>query len=408
MAFNVESVRRQFPFFRQEHPPVYLDTAASAQKPTVVLEVMRKFSETDYANVHRGMHGLADAATKAYEDARATVRNFINAKHLEEIIFTKGSTEGVNTVAHGIAAELEPGDGILLTLLEHHSNIVPWQKIAKEKDLTIHWVDITDEGELRMDQLKEILAKERIKIVAISALSNVLGVRTDVPEIIKLAHAAGAKVLVDAAQSVGHEKTDVQKLDCDFLVFSGHKLYGPTGIGVLYGKRELLKTMQPFQFGGGMVENVDLEGFTCADLPQKFEAGTPPIVQAIGLGAAIAWGAQFDAIERSLHEQELIKHAYTLLQNIEGVRILGSQNPKNVTGCLSFTVEGIHAHDLTDLLGRNNVCMRAGHHCAQPLHNRLGANSSTRLSVGIYNTKEEIEICTRMIAEVRKQLTVTQ
>jgi cysteine desulfurase/selenocysteine lyase len=375
----IDEIRRQFPILHSGEI-VYLDSAATAQKPCAVLDAMDQFHTKENANVHRGMHVLAEKATVAYEDARKSVASFLNAAPYE-IVFTHGCTESINLVAKSWGkANLQQGDTVALSILEHHSNIVPWLQLQEELGITIEWMDMDNDGTLMIENFNDV------KLVAITGCSNVLGVKPDLQSIIEKAHAAGAKVLVDAAQLVMHERIDVQDLDCDFLVFSGHKLYGPTGIGVLYGKRDLLESMPPFMGGGMMIGHVSKDGFTSAEIPSKFEAGTPPIAQAVGLHAAIDWLTQFDWNDIAAHEDELMRTAIETLQTIDGVTIIGK--PK--CGCMSFTVDGIHPHDLTEIIGRKGVCLRAGHHCAEPLHERLGVSATTRLSIGIYNTKEDI------------------
>ena len=357
---------------------------------------MEKFYTEENANVHRGMHVLAERATVAYEGAREVVRTFINAAHPEEIIFTKSCTESINLVAKSWGRNnLHKDDVVLLSILEHHSNIVPWLQLKEEIGIKVKWVDIDDRGQFRLDHFIDIMDDGGVCLVAITAQSNVLGTRPPLKDIITKAHEHGAVVLVDAAQSISHGATDVRALDCDFLAFSGHKLYGPDGVGVLYGKRELLQAMPPFLGGGMMIKEVRSDAFTSADLPQKFEAGTPPISEAVGLGAAIEWLGQFSWKDIEAHEQALIAAAIIELRKVNGLQILGhpvgAQNFAPVhSGCIGFTIDGIHPHDLTDILGKKGICLRAGHHCTQPLHRALGITASTRLSVGIYNTLEEI------------------
>ncbi len=393
MPLDTAKIRRQFPILASGKI-TYLDSAATAQKPDAVLRAMDRYYQEENANVHRGMHVLAEAATVAYENARNTVADFIGAQP-QEIIFTKSCTESINLVARSFGgANLCKGDVVVLTILEHHSNIVPWLQLKEEIGVAIEWMDIDDDGTLRMDQLDAFLKQENVKMVAVTGLSNVLGVKTPLKDIIKKSHAAGAKVLVDAAQLIAHAPIDVCDLDCDFLAFSGHKLYGPTGIGVLYGKRKLLERMPPFLGGGMMIGEVKKDRFTAADIPQKFEAGTPPIAEAVGLGAAITWLKQFPWKDIQAHEQSLMQRAMKHLTSIKDLTILPNPNP-NPTGCLSFTIGNVHPHDLTEIIGRKGVCLRAGHHCTQPLHERLGISASTRLSVGIYTTKDDIEICAK-------------
>lgn len=406
MSLDTTAIRREFPILSQRidgNPLTYLDSAATAQKPKAVLDAMTAFYETANANAHRGMHPLAEAATVAYEGARETVRGFLNAAHADEIIFTKSCTESINLVA--IAGSrgglFGKGDRIVLSLLEHHANIVPWQQLAARKGAETAWIDIRDEGDLQMSDLEKHLAGGNVKLVAVTAMSNVLGTKTPIAEIVKLAHAHGALVLVDAAQAVAHERIDVRAWDCDFLAFSAHKLYGPTGIGVLYGKREILKTMPPFLGGGMMIGEVTTGGFTPADVPARFEGGTPAVAEAVGLKTAIDWLSRFDWKEIAAHEQALIARTAEQLKAIPGLQILGS--PAG-TSLLSFVVDGIHPHDLTEILGTQGICLRAGHHCAQPLHRRLNIAASTRLSVGIYNTAEEIDRVAPAIAAAISRL----
>lgn len=394
MAPDFSVIRRQFPILAQAidgHPLVYLDSAATSQKPAAVLDRMRKFYEEENANAHRGMHVLAERATVAYENARGVIRHFLNARRPEEIVFTKSCTESINLVAKTWGkTHLTEGDAIVLTMLEHHSNIVPWQQLCEERGCELHWVDIEDDGTLKMDQLAAYLKEGHVKLVSLTAQSNVLGVRPLLKKIVTLAHTHGAAVLVDAAQSVAHHQTDVQALDCDFLAFSGHKLYGPTGIGILYGKQEILRSMPPFLGGGMMIQEVHQDRFTPADIPHKFEAGTQPMAEAVGLGAAIDWMAQFSWKDIEAHEQMLLAETLNILGPIKGLRILGPGIAEKISGCVSFVTDGIHPHDLTEILGRQGICLRAGHHCTQPLHRRLGITASSRVSVGIYNTKEDI------------------
>ena len=408
VTLDLSVIRGQFPILSEI---IYLDNAATAQNPRVVIDSISEFYSTSNANVHRGLHPLAEKATDLYEDARDTVRKFINAKNPEEIIFTKGTTESINLVAQSWGkANLSEDDKVVPTILEHHSNITPWMQIADETGCEISWIDIDDNGYLRIDQLDDVLAQGNVKLISITGLSNVIGVHTPLNEVISKAHEAGAKVLVDAAQLAAHHQIDVTELDCDFLVFSGHKIYGPMGIGVLYGKKELLESMLPYQTGGGMIREVTSDHFTCAELPEKFEAGTPPVAEAVGLKTAIEWLSQFDWKDIEEHENKLIQLAFSELSSIKNLTILGSKptvptSPTlptipNRSGCISFIFDNIHPHDLTDLLGEKGICLRAGHHCAQPLHRRFGVEASTRLSVGIYNTEEEIMRVKPKIEEV--------
>ncbi len=403
MPLPVEDIRRQFPLLERlfgGSPVTYLDSAATAQKPEAVLNAMMDFYTNNYANPHRGMHVLAEEATVAFEDARRAVQTFIGAAHAEEIIFTKSCTESINLVAKSFGSILEKGDTVILSELEHHSNIVPWLQLKKEKSIELRWIPVLQDGTLDLNVYEELLKEKHVKLVCLTAQSNVTGVKPPLKKMIEQAHSAGAKVLVDAAQSIAHEKTHVLELDADFLAFSGHKLYGPTGIGILYGKKHILSVMPPFLGGGMMIHEVYNDHFSPADLPAKFEAGTQPIAEAVGLHAAIDWINQYSWGDIQAHEHNLIQKAYDQLSTIDGLTILGPTNPNDIHGCISFTIDGIHPHDLTDILGKRGICLRAGHHCAQILHRTLGINASTRLSVGIYNTEEEINRAITAIKEM--------
>jgi cysteine desulfurase/selenocysteine lyase len=393
MALNSTEIRRQFPYLAHtidNHPVVYLDGAATSQKPTIVLDAMRDFYETSNGNPHRGMHPLAERATAAYEGARETVRTFINAKLAEEIIFTKSTTESINLIARSLGSTFSGGDTVLVSVLEHHGNIVPWLQLKGEQKIKVEWIEIDAGGNINPETIDRTFDLHRPKLVALTGLSNVLGTAPDLKKIIESAHACNALVLVDAAQMSAHMPIDVQELDCDFLAFSGHKIYGPTGIGVLYGKKKLLERMPPFLGGGMMIREVTRDGFTAADLPAKFEAGTPPVAEAVGLAAAIDWQKKYDWKDRINHEASLLSLATDELSKIPGLSMLGPKKSADRHGCISFVIDDIHPHDLTDLLGQKGICLRAGHHCAQPLHERLGINASARLSVSIHTTKEEI------------------
>lgn len=416
MALDSSAIRRDFPFLS---PPdsvvragpadgraVAFDNAATTQKPHAVLDAMRAFEETAMGNVHRGQHQETERATTAYEGARVKVQSFINARHADEIIFTKNGTEAINLVAHTWAkANMKRGDCIMLSIAEHHSNIIPWQQRMQEIGGALAWIDVTNEGELDRENLKRALDTHSIKLVALTGQSNVLGTRFDLASLIPMIHEAGAKVLIDAAQLIVHEPIDVQALDCDFLTFSGHKLYGPTGIGVLYAKRDEMRDVPAFLGGGGMVQEVTREGFVPADAPARFEAGTPPITQAVGLAAAIDWLGQFDVNDRLKHEQSLMKYTMNELAKIPGLTFVGPSDPAMRHGIISFVIEGVHAHDLTDLLGQRGCALRAGHHCAQPLHDFLGISASARISFAIYNTTEEVGALLKAMKEVIDLLT---
>jgi len=398
MPLDILHIRQQFPILKQ-NTCIYLDSAATSQKPESVIKAMNAYYGTSNANVHRGMHELAEKATTAYEDSRKTVASFLHCAPYE-IVFTKGTTESLNLVAKTWGkANLKKDDTVVLTILEHHSNIVPWQQLQQDIGFTISWIDINENGNLKLDELDAALATGKVKLVSLTGQSNVLGVHPPLEDIIQKVHAAGALCCIDAAQLVAHKEIDITKLQCDFLAFSGHKLYGPTGIGVLYGKKEHLENMPPFLGGGMMIQEVTTDGFTVAEIPAKFEAGTPPIAEAVGLRAAIDWFSQYNWDDITLHDKELCTYAVEQLSTIEGLSFLGKP-----TECIiSFTIKSIHPHDLTDIIGRSGVCLRAGHHCAQPLHKRLGINASTRLSIGIYTTKEDID---RAVKEINKAILI--
>lgn len=406
MPLPVTAIRRQFPILQGDHPPIYLDSAAMGQKPANVIDAMDAYYRLAASNVHRGMYALADEATNRYEASRETVRAFIKAKHRDEIIFTKGATESINLVAKTWGkANLRRGDAVVLSILEHHSNIVPWLQLKEDIGISLRWIDMEDDGSLRMADLDAGLKDGKVKLVSVTGLSNVLGTLPPLSDIIERAHRAHALTLIDASQLIAHRPINVADLDCDFLVFSGHKLFGPTGIGVLYGKRELLSKMPPFLGGGGMVQQVTREEFLPADPPAKFEAGTPPIAEAIGLGAAIEWFTQYPWKDIEMHERTLLAHAIEKLEATPDLRILGPARTNAIASCVSFVIDGVHPHDLTDILGRQSICLRAGHHCAQPLHERLGISASTRLSVSLYNTTEEIDRCAEGIRHAVMKLT---
>lgn len=393
-ALDVERLRADFPILSTrlhgDVPLVYLDNAATTQRPRQVIQSLVDVYERHYANVHRGIHWLSDQSTDLYEDAREKVRALINAPSAEQVIFTHGTTEGINLLARSWGeSQLKAGDEILLTEMEHHANLVPWQQLAERTGIVLRHLPVTGEGVLAVDQLPRLL-NERTKLVAVAAISNVLGTINPLATIIEYAHAQGAVVVVDAAQSVPHVPTDVQALDVDFLVFSGHKMLGPSGVGVLYGRRELLERMPPFLGGGSMIRRVALDHFEPAELPAKFEAGTPPIVPAIGLGAAVDYLNMVGVSAIGEHEHRLTARAHEVLGAIRGIRLLGP-GPEQKSGIVSFTLEGIHAHDIAQLVDRRGVAVRAGHHCAMPLHKRLGVSASARASFYFYNTLDEVD-----------------
>ncbi|MGD1993018.1 MAG: cysteine desulfurase [Anaerolineae bacterium] len=390
---NVEQVRADFPIFSRlihDKTLVFLDSAASSQKPLPVLEAMESAYRTCYANVHRGVYTMSEEATQAYESARDRVASFINAPAREEIIFTRNTTESINLVAYTWGrANIGPGDRILLTELEHHSNIVPWQLLVQEKGAELIYLPITDDGRLRLDRLDDLL-DERVRLVAFTMMSNVLGTIPPAREIIQRAKDVGAVTFLDGAQGVPHLPVDVQDLGCDFLAFSAHKMCGPTGIGVLYGRRALLEAMPPFLGGGDMIRRVSLQESTWNDLPYKFEAGTPPIVEGIGLGATVDYLSQVGMTEIAAHEEELTAYAMERLSALEGMHIPGPSADQR-GGVVAFTFRDIHPHDLAHLLDMEGVAVRAGHHCAQPLHERLNLMATARASLYLYNTRQDVD-----------------
>ncbi len=389
---DVDSVRTQFPTLQQmvyDKPLIYLDSGATMQKPLAVIDAMDSYYMHDNSNVHRGVHALSARADKLFNDARSKVRSFINAKSDEEVIFTSGATGAINLVAQSFCqAFMKAGDEIIISEMEHHSNIVPWQLACERMGAVLKVVPVTDAGELDMQAYAELL-NEKTKLVALTHVSNVLGTVNPIEKIIELAHKNDIAVLIDAAQSIHHMQIDVQALDCDFLVFSGHKMYGPTGIGVLYGKKHWLEAMPPYQGGGSMIEEVSFDKTTYNKLPFKFEAGTPNIAGVIGLGAAINFIEHigFDFIVD--HEAKLTAHLLKKLGAIEGLRIIGS--PEKRASVVSFLIDGIHAHDIATMLDRQGIAVRAGHHCAMPLMKRYGVAATTRATLAIYNTTEEID-----------------
>lgn len=390
--YDVERIRADFPALGQTmrgRPLVYLDTAASAQKPHTVIEAEAGVYRSDYANIHRGLYQLSERTSAHYEEARETVRRFINARGHHEIVFTRSTTEAINLVAASYGRRfLVPGDEIILSELEHHSNILPWQQLQEDGGIVIKRMPVGDDGALELDSFLDLLGP-RTRLVAVAHVSNVLGTVLPVAEIIHRAHAAGAKVLVDGAQGVVHMPVDVQALDCDFYAFSGHKLYGPTGIGVLYGKEELLDAMPPYQRGGGMIRSVSFEGSCWAPLSAKFEAGTPAIAQAIGLAAAIDYVQSVGLENVARHECELLGYATRRLSDLPGFRMIGTAPCK--AGVISFTLDHAHPHDIAQVLDRAGIAIRAGHHCAQPLMERMGLAATARISFGLYNTGDEVD-----------------
>ncbi len=371
-------------------PLVYLDNAASAQKPIQVLDRLTKAYTSEYANVHRGLHFLANEATEAYEGAREKVRAFINASRTEEIIFTRNATEAINLVAYTFGKErIQPGDEIVLSIMEHHSNIVPWHFLRERYGAVIKWAPVDDEGNFLIDEFEKLLGP-RTKMVAITQMSNALGTAVPVKEVVKLAHARGIPVLVDGAQGSVHLDVDVQDIDCDFYVMTGHKLYGPTGIGVLYGKHAHLTAMPPFNGGGEMIQEVSQDRITYGEPPYKFEAGTPAIVQAVGLGAALDYINSIGKARIRAHEDELVKYAHEKLGAINSLRIIG--NAKGKGPIVSFEIKGAHPHDVATIIDRAGVAVRAGTHCTMPLLARFGVTATCRASFAMYNTKDEVDV----------------
>jgi len=390
MAFDIEAIRAEFPILsRSVHgkPLIYLDSAASAQKPRAVIEAMTQAMTTSYSNVHRGLHTLANETTDAYEAARRSVARLLNAD-TNQIVFTKGATEAINLVASGLGHSIQPGDEIVLSQMEHHANIVPWHFLRERHGAVLRFVPVDDDGVLDMGALEAMLGP-RTRMVAITHISNVLGTINPVRRIADLAHAVGAQVLVDGCQGIAHETVDVQALNADFYVFSGHKLYGPTGIGALYGKSDALAALPPYQGGGEMISSVSEDVITYADPPHRFEAGTPPILEAIGLGAAIDWLETKDRQAIVAHEKALYVRAVEILGDYNWLKIIGQAPDK--AAILSFSVEGAHAHDVAQILDRYGVAVRAGTHCAEPLMRRFGLTSSARASFALYNTLAEAE-----------------
>jgi cysteine desulfurase/selenocysteine lyase len=402
-SLDIQKIRSDFPILKREIRPgvplVYLDSAASSQKPEVVIEAMGEYYRNHHANIHRAVHTLAEEATSMYEAARKKVADCIAAQP-QEIIFTRNATEAINLVAYSWGrSTLHAGDTILLTEMEHHSNLVPWQILAKERDLKLEFVPLTGSGELDLDAFEKLLARGP-KLIALTQMSNVLGTIVPIPDIVRSAHRAGAKVLVDAAQSAAHMAVDVGRLDVDFLAFSAHKMCGPTGIGALYGKQEILHAMPPFLGGGDMIRKVDWRSFEPNDLPYTFEAGTPAIAEAVGWGAAVDYlqAIGFPAIHR--HEQAIAGYAMDRLREIPGVTVLGPDASKR-GGLVSFTMEGIHPHDIAQILDSVGVAVRAGHHCAMPLHKKLGLSATTRASFYLYTLFDEVDALVSGLHKVR-------
>lgn len=393
-SFNVDKIRNDFPILTRtvnDKPLVYFDNAATTQKPNIVIDSMTNYYTYENANIHRGLHFLSEVATELYENARLKVKEFINSMSASEVIFTKGTTEGINLIANTMcrADMLKNGDEIIISHMEHHANIVPWQLICERKDIELKVVPINDDGELDFEAYKNLVT-EKTKLVSIVHTSNSLGTINPVKEIIDYAHSAGIPVLIDAAQAVAHEKIDVQDLNCDFLVFSGHKLFGPTGIGILYGKTEYLDKLPPYQGGGDMIRTVTFEKTTFDDLPNKFEAGTPNIVGGIGLGVAIKYLNTMNFNDIQSHEKVLLNYATEKMLEIPGLRIIGTA--KNKASVISFVINGIHPYDIGTIIDTDGVAIRTGHHCTQPIMDRFNVPATARASFSLYNTVEEIDV----------------
>jgi cysteine desulfurase/selenocysteine lyase len=402
-GFGMEKIRQDFPVLHQKvhgKPLVYLDNAATTQKPQAVIDTIVRYYQSENSNVHRGIHFLSEVATQAYEGARTRVRQFLNAAHDHEIIFTRGTTESINLVAQSYGrSEIKPGDEVIISAMEHHSNIVPWQMVCEEKGARLRVIPITDAGELVLEEYERLLT-DHTKLVGIVYVSNVLGTVNPVKQMIAMAHSRGIPVLVDGAQATPHMPVDVQDLGCDFLAFSGHKVYGPTGIGVLYGRADLLEAMPPYQGGGDMISAVTFEKTVYNSLPHKFEAGTPHIEGAIALAAAIEYVQRIGLTQIAAYEKELLAYGTELLSAIPGLRILGTAKDK--ASVLSFVLDDVHAHDIGTILDHEGIAVRAGHHCAMPLMKRFGVPATARASLAFYNTREELEALAKGIHKVKE------
>lgn len=405
-GFDVEEIRKDFPILQQKinrKPFVFLDSGASAQKPIQVIEAMQKSVYTQYANVHRGVYTMSEAMTDQYEAVRQKIADFMGAASADEVVFTKNSTEAINLVAHSFGSLLNQGQGIVITEMEHHANLVPWQMLRDRMGLRLYIAPITDQGDLDLIALEQILVENDIGLVAITHMSNVLGTINPIKMITTMAHQNGAKILIDGSQGIVHQQVNVQDLDVDFYTFTGHKLYGPTGIGILWGKKELLEKMPPFMGGGDMIERVTFEKSTWASPPVRFEAGTQPILEVVGLGAAIDYvlAVGYDNIIK--HDEQLVEYALEKMQAIKGLFVLG--NPEKRGGVIAFTMKNAHAHDIATLLDQNGIAVRAGSHCAEPLLHRLHHTSVARASFGIYTTFKEIDIFVDTLKLVQQMFT---
>ena len=402
---DISAIRKEFPIFQRETRPgvplVYLDSTATSQKPLAVIEAMDAYYRRSNANIHRGVHTLAEEATSLYEQARVKIAKFINAPSAHQIIYTRNTTESINLVAYSWArANLKAGDLVILTEMEHHSNLVPWQILQAERGIELDFIPVTENGMLDLEAYKALLSRNP-KLISFTHMSNVLGTINPAAEIIRLAHEAGAVTLVDAAQSVPHLKVDVQALDADFLAFSAHKMCGPTGIGALYGKMELLEAMPPFLGGGDMIKEVKLRSFRPNSLPYKFEAGTPAIAESVGFGAAVDYLTSLGIDAIAAHEHEITEYALERLEEVPGVKVFGP-SAQDKGGVAAFTLEGVHPHDVAQILDQDGIAVRAGHHCAQPLHERFGLPATSRASFYLYNTKEEVDLLVNGIYKVKE------
>ena len=401
--WDVERIRKDFPALGQHvhgKPLVYLDNAATSQKPQVVIDALTTYYSTDNSNVHRGVHALSERATQAYEAARLGVQRFLNAAEAREVVFVRSTTEGINLVAHSYGTRwIEAGDEVLVSAMEHHSNIVPWQILCEARGARLRVVPINDRGELRLDELERLIGP-RTKLVAITHVSNALGTINPVRRIVEMAHARGTPVLIDGAQAAPHLRIDVQALDCDFYAFSSHKAFGPTGIGALYGKAEWLERMPPYQGGGDMIKSVTFEKTVYNDLPYKFEAGTPHIAGAIGLGAAVEYLSGLGLERMAEYEHDLLAYGTEALSRLPGVRLIGTAEHK--AAVLSFVVEGVHAHDVGTILDREGIAVRTGHHCAMPVMQRFDVPATVRASLTFYNTHQELDALVRGLERVRE------
>lgn len=405
--FEVHSVREDFPILKRTvnsgKPLIYLDNAATTQKPQQVIDAITHYYTYENANIHRGLHFLSELATDSYEKARLKIKEFLNVMSASEIIFVKGATEAINLVATSMcrAGWLKENDEIIVTNMEHHANIVPWQLINEKKNVKLKVIPITDEGELMVDELENLIS-EKTKLVSVVHTSNALGTINPVKKIVEIAHKYNIPVLIDGSQAIPHQRVDVQELDCDFYVFSGHKLFGPTGIGVLYGKTKYLNELPPYQGGGDMIRTVTFEKSTFDDLPHKFEAGTPNIVGGIGLGAAINYLDQFNSNDLIEHEQKLLRYATERILEIEGLRIIGTA--KNKCSVISFVIDGIHPYDIGTLIDADGIAIRTGHHCTQPIMKRFNVPATARASFSFYNTLEEIDIFIKSLKKIKNML----